>query len=279
MFTTVIARPMRQLYVAINTLGDGNFDSPVTVDGPRDLKNLGMRLNWLGRRLYELEKQKQRFLRHMSHELKTPLTALREGGELLEDEIPGTLNDNQKEVVQILNQNIGYFQRVIENLLDYNFLQSDTPLMLSKIQFPSFVDEVTAAHTLTARRKKIGFRKDGPPLAINADRKKLRTALDNLISNGLSFTPENKDITIQWHSRKGKFIMQVADEGPGIPDSEEEKIFSPFYQGSASRKGPIKGSGIGLSVARECIQAHDGTLNLLKSKNGACFEIMLPGYS
>ncbi|MCH8505681.1 MAG: HAMP domain-containing protein, partial [Ectothiorhodospiraceae bacterium] len=84
-FTTLISRPVRQLDRAIRRLGDGQFEQPVEVSGPEDLQYLGISLNWLRQRLMDLEEQNGRFLRHMAHELKTPLTAIREGAELLQD--------------------------------------------------------------------------------------------------------------------------------------------------------------------------------------------------
>ena len=90
--TRFIARPIAELDAAIRQLGGADFAQPIAVRGPEDLKTLGERLDWLRRRLVELEDEKNRFLRHLSHELKTPLTALREGAELLHDEVGGPLS-------------------------------------------------------------------------------------------------------------------------------------------------------------------------------------------
>ena len=90
--TRLIARPIAELDAAIRQLGGADFSRPIAVRGPDDLKTLGERLDWLRRRLVELEAEKNRFLRHLSHELKTPLTALREGAELLHDEVGGPLS-------------------------------------------------------------------------------------------------------------------------------------------------------------------------------------------
>src|SRR5258708_29729668 len=114
------ARPIRQLAHGIRRVGAGEFDSDIRVGGPADLKYLGGRLEWLRERLIELEQQKRLFLRHVSHELKTPLTALREGSELLADETAGPLSAGQREVVGILRQNSVRLQQLIEDLLDYH---------------------------------------------------------------------------------------------------------------------------------------------------------------
>src|SRR5881397_2674423 len=117
--TRYISRPIAALDASIRQLGGADFSREITVRGPEDLQSLGERLDWLRRRLTELEAQKNRFLRHISHELKTPLTALREGAELLHDEIGGPLAAQQKRVVAIMRENSLKLQRMIEDLLDY----------------------------------------------------------------------------------------------------------------------------------------------------------------
>ena len=116
--TRYIARPIVAIDNAIRQLGGADFSRPIAVRGPEDLRYLGRRLDWLRRRLGEFETQKSRFLRHVSHELKTPLTALREGAELLNDQVAGPLAPPQKQVVSIMRDNIVKLQRLIEELLD-----------------------------------------------------------------------------------------------------------------------------------------------------------------
>ncbi|HYM28768.1 MAG TPA: histidine kinase dimerization/phospho-acceptor domain-containing protein, partial [Steroidobacteraceae bacterium] len=117
--TRLIARPIAEIDLAIRQLGDADFERPIRVHGPDDLQSLGERLEWLRRRLIELEAQKNRFLRHLSHDLKTPLAALREGTELLNDQVAGPLAPPQQQVVAIMRDNSVKLQRLIEELLGY----------------------------------------------------------------------------------------------------------------------------------------------------------------
>ena len=119
-FTILITRPLRRMDKAIRRLGDGDFSKPAQIVGPRDLEQLGERLDWMRTRLLEVEQEKTRFLQHISHELKTPLTAIREGAELLSEEMVGHLNAQQAEIAAILRDNTLQLQKLIENLLNFN---------------------------------------------------------------------------------------------------------------------------------------------------------------
>ena len=120
-FSVLISRPLRRLGAAIRQLGAGKFTTVIEVSGPQDIRELGEQLDWLRRQLAALEEQKLQFLHHVSHELKTPLTAIREGAGLLRDGIVGDLEEQQEEVVQILHENSLQLQNQVESLLNFNF--------------------------------------------------------------------------------------------------------------------------------------------------------------
>src|SRR5688572_31046685 len=149
-----IARPIAELDGAIRRLGGADFTNRITVRGPEDLQILGERLDWLRRRLVELEAEKNRFLRHMSHELKTPLTALREGAELLSDQVGGPLAPQQQQVVAIMRDNSIKLQRLIEDLLDYQrAVHSAASLVPRAVALDSLVREVVRSHELAVQAK------------------------------------------------------------------------------------------------------------------------------
>ncbi len=119
-----LSRPMARIEAAIMRLGDNRFDLPVSVRDPADLRRLGQQLDWLRHRLAVLESDKNRFVRHISHELKTPLASIREAVALLGDGVAGSLNADQREVVRILGDNAAALQGQIEDLLRYQALAS-----------------------------------------------------------------------------------------------------------------------------------------------------------
>src|SRR5205814_7781267 len=145
--TRYIARPISEIDAAIRQLGGADFSRPIAVRGPEDLRYLGRRLDWLRRRLDEFETQKNRFLRHVSHELKTPLTALREGTELLHDQVAGPLAPPQRQVVSIMRDNSIKLQRLIEELLDYQrALHAAASLEMQPVQLDRLVGDAAQPH-------------------------------------------------------------------------------------------------------------------------------------
>ncbi len=274
--TFLINRPIGRLDQAIRGLGGGRFDQPIAVEGPRDLAYLGERLEWLRERLNQLEQQKSQFLRHISHELKTPLASMREGTELLADRITGPLTPQQTDVVAILDTNSRHLQKLIENLLDYNHIQTGGNLNWETFETGELIAEVVAVHRLSATAKNLRFELPEKDWQITADRAKIRTALDNLISNAINFSPKGGWIRLHSAVTREHFQLEIRDQGPGIPEAERDQVFEPFFQGSTQRQGHLKGSGIGLSIARECLSVHGGRLELVASESGTCFRLTLP---
>jgi len=277
-FVSLLARPIRQIDQAISELGRGTFSRPITVQGPSDLERLGRQLEWLRARLLDLAQEKNRFLRHMSHELKTPLANIREGTELLMEGAVGPLDPNQREVASILRENGIRLQRMIENLLSFSAWQAKAVgLELSQFSLRQLVKSVVSAQqlTLVAHRVKLDVKLQD--IEITADRGKLRLILDNLMSNAVKYTPRDGTIFIHGLNYKDHLILDVADTGPGIPKEDRSHIFEAFYTGRIEQAGPVKGTGIGLSVVLEFVQAHGGTIELVDGVHpGAHFRIRLP---
>lgn len=278
-FTLLVARPIRQIDRAIHQLGESGFAKPIVVKGPTDLEKLGRQLDWLRKRLLELAQEKNRFLRQMSHELKTPLANIREGTELLLDGTVGELDPPQREVTDILRLNGLKLQQLIENLLSFSAWQSKNEVLtLTSFPLRALVISVAKAQRLALKAVRIQLRLDIEDIVITADRDKIRAVLDNLLSNAVKFTPKGGEITIRASSTASSFVLEFADTGPGIPEDETPRIFEAFFQGNQEQGGHLAGTGIGLSVVLECIQAHEGSVELVNSDefSGAHFRIHIP---
>jgi two-component system sensor histidine kinase GlrK len=273
----LIARPIGELDASIRRLGGGNFDQAVRVSGPADLRYLGTQLDWLRNRLVELEAQKNRFLRHLSHEFKTPLTALREGAELLNDQLAGPLAPQQRQVVSIMRDNSIRLQRLIEDLLDYQrALHAAASLDVRQVVLDKLARETASAHALAAQAKGIRWALDLQPTTVEADPLKLQSIADNLIGNAVKFTPPGGTVTVRVHGAEREVQLEVADTGPGVPAAEREAIFGSFFRGRAKSSGRVEGTGLGLAIVRELVEAHGGRVAVMDSEIGAHFRVSLP---
>lgn len=277
-FSILITRPIRQVDAAIRRLGAGQFRVPVSVAGPEDLQQLGDRLEWMRRQLLDLEEQKNRFLRQVSHELKTPLTALREGAELLSESAVGPLNAEQREIAEILRHNSIELQKLIEGLLSFGASQfRKVTVELEPVEIRRIVERVTSDHMLTAKARGITFETDVEDVMLAADPEKLRVIVDNLVSNAVKFSPAGGRIRIEGRLDGSTLTLDIQDEGPGIPPAERTRIFDPFYQGTQPGAARIRGTGIGLSVVKEYVFAHGGSVEVLDGEPaGTRMRVRLP---
>ncbi|MFV0276196.1 MAG: sensor histidine kinase [Parahaliea sp.] len=273
-----LIRPIRQLETEIRSLGQTGPGREIHVStGPREVQALALQLEWLREQINEADSKKQQFLMHMSHELKTPLASLREGVDLLADHVAGPLNHRQQEIADIMQENSLQLQRMIENLLDYNRAEHRADLQSKPVDLRDLCDELLQIHGNIIRRKKLRVHLDISRNKWTSDPQKLRTVVDNLLSNAVNYAPRSG--VIELHSRMdlSALMLEVANTGQAIPEEERTRIFLPFFQGSNSRTGPIKGSGIGLCVARECTRDLGGTLDLVERVGYAtCFRMTLP---
>jgi two-component system sensor histidine kinase GlrK len=277
-FTWLIARPVRQIDGAIRKLGDADFETPIAVRGPRDLEYLGERLDWLRQRLAEVEQQKDAFLRGVSHELKTPLTALREGAELLGEGAAGSLSEEQQALVGILRNKSLQLQGLIDDLLNYQKARSrGVELANAEVDFTRLVRSTLEDHAVPLRAR--GLTVDTVALqgvSVHADANKLRTIVDNLLTNAVKFSPQGGVITLRAQAEAQSLVFEVQDQGPGVAPGDEKRIFELFYQGKHRPQGPVPGSGLGLAIARELALLHGGRLELVLGGQGACFRLSLP---
>ncbi|WP_409350605.1 sensor histidine kinase [Variovorax sp. Sphag1AA] len=276
-FGVWLARPFKRLQRAIVGLGENRLDEPIDIHGPSDVRRVSQQLEWLRLRLTELDADKARFLRHVSHELKTPLAALREGVSLLEDGVTGALNPAQREVAQILQQNTIALQGQIEALLRFNAAAFEArELRRERTPLLPLIEEQIESQRLQWQAQGLTVRAEGEPISVTVDRTKLGTAIANLLSNAIRFSARGGTITMTVSGNADTAAIEIGDAGPGIADGDRDRIFEPFYRGERQPQHSVKGTGIGLSIVQEYIAAHGGRISLLPDGPGARFRIELP---
>ena len=276
-FSLLVSRPLRHLGGAIRQLGAGEFNAPIQVRGPQDIRELGEQLDWLRQQLAALNEQKMQFLHHVSHELKTPLTTIREGAGLLQDGITGELTAEQQEVVQILHDNSLQLQSQVERLLDFNLaLSQEHPPEQKRVELSALVEAAVDNRQLALQSRHIKVHMQLVPVSVTGDARQLRSVIDNLLSNAIKFSPAGGEIHIRMQRKNQQLQLDVIDEGAGIPKEDRPHLFEPFFRGKLPASSPVRGTGLGLSLVKRYLHLHGGTITLVDSVKGAWFRVTLP---
>ena len=276
-----ILRPLRQLQSHIKQIGQGNFRASLNIQAPSELRGLVDAVNWMGTKLQELDDMKEQFLAHVSHELRTPMASIQEGTHLLLDEIPGPVTQEQRTTLRIMADSSRRLITLISTILDlskmnagmmeYRILSTDikrvTDMSVRKVQ-------------LLADAKYVQLVLESPaqPVWVNADAFRIEQVLDNLLSNALKFSPEGGIVKILMKpdSKAGVLEVSVTDGGPGIQAEDLPHIFERFYQGRTKAKHAAPGSGLGLALAKNVVEAHGGRIWIeSEAKKGTAVRFVL----
>ncbi len=272
-FSVLVSRPMRQITASINALGRAELETPVEVSGPRDLRSIGTSLDWLRRRIRDLESQKSTFVRHMSHELKSPLANVRAGIELLKEE--DSDDPAKQEIAAIVERNAARLQRQIDDLLRYaGWQDARPPQQPVNLKLHDLVRKSIQEQEFEARSREVEIHTDLANVSMTAEEGQIRAIVDNLISNAIKYSPGGGVIHVRLSRLGDDAVIDVEDQGPGIPPELRERIFEPFFRGPGA--GTSAGTGIGLSLAMTAARAHGGSIRVLDKADGAHLQVVLP---
>lgn len=273
-----ISGRLKGLTTVIDKLGQGHWQQKISVKGSAELVELGEKLQWVQEQLHMLEQQKDTFLRHVTHELKTPLASMVEGTDLLTDEIVGPITAEQKAVLELISQSMVRLRTMIDSLLSYNAIRTSKD-SLSEVEFSLLINKINShfEHRLSARQQALQWQNTLPnkPLALPSEL--IEMILIQLISNGLKFSEDKQSVTINLALEQNQLCIVVIDKGCGIKEQEKTQIFSAFYQGKHSKNVTLQGSGLGLTIVKESVEQLRGTLSVEHNEPHGCrFSIKIP---
>lgn len=270
----VITRPLQQLRPQIARLKSGEFEQAIKVSGATEVMAIADALDDMRLRLLSLEQQKTAFIRHISHELKTPLAAIREGNELLYDNSAGPLNAQQQEITEILRDSSLRLQQLIEALLDFNLLL-DTPgeQVHHPVDLKPLIEKVLASHRLSLSSRGLSPKIELGESHVMANQEQLRVIVDNLLSNAIKFSPQAGVIKLGSFATVNGVSLYIDDEGEGIEDELQQRIFQPFVQGKTAKDPRLKGSGLGLTIAKELVERQHASLRYQRLEQGSRFVV------
>jgi two-component system phosphate regulon sensor histidine kinase PhoR len=226
-----------------------------------------------------LERMRSEFVANVSHELKTPITAVKGFAETL---LGGAVNDEEtaRSFLQIIYDESDRLNRLIGDILELSKIESRrVPLTFSPVEVDSFVSKSVKLMESEASRKNIELSMQiEPGLYVEADEDRLRQIVMNLLSNGINYTPDGGRVSVKVEGLGDDHIrISISDSGIGIPKKDLPRIFERFYRVDKARSRSSGGTGLGLSIVKHLVELHKGTISVTSSLGvGSTFIIELP---
>jgi len=234
-------------------------------NGPKELLAINVQLDRLAARLTKLEMLRQSFLRHASHEFKTPLASIMESCAILKDEISGPLNGTQTEVLGILEDCTQNLKHLTEQLLDYNYLLQRSDPNISAQNAIQLIEDSQARYEQFFLKRKQKVSVKCQLSSLNTDPKLFTRIIDNLLSNAQAYGFEQGNVLVQLSNdiKTNSTILTVANTGPKVPIDQQNNILEPFGRSDVPRYDSLPGTGLGLSIVRDCVHLLNGTVEFI----------------
>jgi signal transduction histidine kinase len=273
-----MTQPLRDMARAARRMARGDYGATVRVRSRDEVGQLAEAFNRMAGEMEGLERLRRDLVANVSHELKTPISALRAHMENLLDGV----EEPNPAVLAVMLQQADRLTRLVDQLLDLSRMESgDLPLALEPVQLAGLVDrvmdEVTVARPERARTLHLDndVSPDLPP--VEADPERIHQVLFNLLDNAFRFTPDGGSVRVRAVRANGACEVSVEDTGPGIPKEHLPLVFERFYRVDPSRSRDDGGTGIGLAIARSIVDAHGGRIwaESVEGK-GSTFRFELP---
>lgn len=271
-YAQMAARNIGRLQDAARKVADGNFETPIPIASAGQLGSLARTFNEMQRRLAELDSARKQFIANASHELRTPIFSLGGFVELLEEEDPSP--EEREEFVRTMRKQIDRLTKLTADLLDLSQLDAGAMVMQARdVDLGALAREVTREFGARAdlRGSRLELRTPDQPALALADPDRVRQIIRILLDNALTHTAEGTKVTVTTYSVNRRAELTVSDEGAGIPQRVQGRIFERFY--TADSAG---GSGLGLAIARELAQRMGGRISISSSRRFTAFTLDLP---
>ena len=271
-------RPIQRVTRSIQALASGDWQAHVEERGPDEMRLLAREVNALVDRLHSLENARRQLLANLVHELGRPLGAIRSAILAL---LHGADKDAQlsHDLLTGMDEETVRLQHLLEDLAGlHEQVLGRLEMNRSPVQLNDWLVSTLSPWEAAARQKGLTWTVAASPNlpVVQIDPNRMAQALGNILSNAIKFTPSGGKVSTSVQAADSQLLIKVEDTGPGIPPTEQEQIFQPFIRGSQGRR-IVEGMGLGLSIAREIIQAHGGEINLESTPGaGSRFILKIP---
>ncbi len=218
------------------------------------------------------------YIAQIGHDIRTPLNVIKGFGDLLEKELVGPLNEQQRNYLNKMLASADDLLAIINQILDWaKWSTGQTVLVKRDVDLVHLALEMHGFFSLRSQNEEVNFVIDTPDsLLFFADDSRLKQVLVNLIDNAFKFTPKGGTITLSMQEQEDDIVITVTDTGCGMSEEVKERIFSPFDTGFARHETEGHGSGLGLWISKAIVEAHNGTLDVESTiGNGSIFTICL----
>ncbi len=277
-FSLTLTRPIKALTSTIRRMGRGDLSARAHIRTSGELQELAESYNAMAEKIENFDRSRSQFVSNASHELKTPLTAMKLLLECLIDQ-PDMPDELRMEFMQDMNHEIDRLSDVITDLLTLTRMDaSNDPLHLTEIDFSALTEETLHTLAPVADKARLHIASAvAPGLRITGDRTKLASVIFNLTDNAIKYTPEGGEVRVALQQKGRQVILTVSDTGIGIPEEEQAHIFDRFYRVDKARSRATGGTGLGLSIVRQMVQLHGGAIALTSAPGeGSTFTVTLP---
>jgi signal transduction histidine kinase len=262
----------------IKHIAQGDFSYKIPLYSTDELGLLAESFNSMSRRLKELDNMKSEFISIVSHELKTPLTSMREAANLLTEEVSGVLNEKQRRLIVIMEQGIERLIQMTSELLEMSKLESGMVHLQKEFNgmngvVAGFLAEIQHFAENSGIHIKAGYLPE--ECRVYMDRNKILRVLTNLTHNAIKYSEKGSEVELRLDTSNGHIIVEIEDHGKGIPEEDIPLIFEKFYQSKATRGH--SGIGLGLAISKSIVEAHGGRIYAKSSiGKGSIFSFTLP---
>ncbi len=271
-----MTRSLRTLSAATGAVEAGSFREPIPVDAEDEIGELARSFNTMASRLHQMDETKREFFARISHELRSPLTSVREAAHLLQDGIPGALNPKQARVVGIISRSCDRLLRLVNQILELSRVQAGLlPLQRQRVDLDRIVSR--GLEELRPQADEAGVTLDrervGEDFSYVGDEDRLIQVLINLVGNAIRFTPRGGSVRVRLIDARDEVEIQVEDTGVGIPAAALPTIFESYQQVHRDRGG----TGLGLAIVRGVVEAHGGRVTVESQEaKGSRFTVLFP---
>lgn len=280
LITRSVAGPLDQLADVAGGIAQGNYDQRVEPQGPDEVRRVAGSFNTMAAQVKATQTAQRDFVANVSHDLKTPLTAITGWSQALLDGAAHT-PDEQRQAAETIYAEANRMGRMVNDLLDLARIESGQFTLSPKpVDLAALIQQVYRSFLPRAEAKEIELGLDGETVPfVSGDPDRLVRVFNNLVDNALTYTPPGGRVELIVRSAENRVEVTVQDNGPGIAEEELARIFERFYRLEKSRaRGEAgRGSGLGLAIVRELVAAHGGQV-LVSSEpgRGTAIVVRLP---